>query len=170
MDKTIQKKMDELDEKQKEADRLVALREEFPDLRIVTDRWRRERYVSKSVNARATEVNFKHNCGCCPDSPLEARPYIETMGIQVFSDPDRYCVADRYDYSDDVAYPGWKDSFRANNISQQAIDKVENHLRAVAPEDYPYEYEEAKPKPKRETVRVAITNRRPSVKATLGSD
>lgn len=170
MDKTIQKKMDELADKQKEADRLVALREEFPDLKIDTDRWRRERYVSKSVNARATEVDFRHNCGCCPDSPLEARPYIETMGVQIFSDPDRYWIGERYDYSYDTATPGWKDSFHANNISQQAIDKVESHLRAVAPEDYPYEYEEARPKPKPARVRVALTNRRPRVKTTLGSD
>jgi hypothetical protein len=169
MDKTIQKKMDALAEKQEEADRLVALREEFPDLRIVTDRWQRERYVSKTVNARATEVDFRHNCGCCPDSPLEARPYIETMGTTVFADPDKYWVAQQCDYSD-MADPGWKDAFYANNISQQAIDKVESHLRAVAPEDYPYAYEESRPKPKPARARVALTNRRPGIKATLGGD
>ncbi len=150
MDDSIKKKMGELEEKKAEAEKILVLQKEFPDLRITYDRWRNARYVSKSVNARATEITLGFNCGCCPDSPLEARPYIETMGTKIFADPDSYCVGDRYDGDDDyrsvIAYTGWKDALNKHNISQQVMDKVENHLQHRAPKDYPYEYTERKPK------------------------
>lgn len=135
MDETIRKKFDELDAKKTEADLLKCLLREFPDLKISTDRWRRQRYTSRTVNNRATHVDFRHNCGCCPDSPLEARPYIETMGVQVFAQPDRYWVGERYDCYE-VEEPNWERTMRKQEISEVAIASVRSYLEARKPPPY----------------------------------
>ena len=128
--------MKELEDKKTEAEVLKALLVEFPDLKISTDRWRRQRYTSRTVNARATQVDFRHNCGCCPDSPLEARPYIETMGVQVFAQPDRYFVGERYDGIYEYEASGWEERMRKEDISDAAIEKVRAYLAAHEPPPY----------------------------------
>lgn len=135
MDQTVQKKLEELEQKKAEAKLVEALLVEFPDLKITTDRWKRQRYSSASVNARATSVDFRHNCGCCPDSPLEARPYIEALGVQIFANPDRYCVAEKYNVYE-VELPGWEADMRKEGVSDAAIEQVRSYLVACQPPPY----------------------------------
>jgi len=136
MDDSVKQIIDAAEKKAKEdADRVVlleALMKEFPDLKIATNRWGRQRYSSASVNAIADKVHFGHNCGCCNDSPLEARPYIEIMGTELFSDPDCFMVGER-DYRNsyyDEAWSGWREKLEASGISKKAIDRVESYLEA----------------------------------------
>lgn len=69
------------------------LGQQFPDLEVHTNRWKRERFMSKLVNNIANDYEIDHGCGCCPDSPLQLSPYIELNGHRIFfkssSDLDR---------------------------------------------------------------------------------
>ena len=143
MDESVKRILDSAEKKAKEdADRaatIKALMEKFPDLKIATNRWGRQRYSSASVNAVADKVRFGHNCGCCNDSPLEARPFVEVLGTEVFSHPDYFMVGERsisqpyYDH----AYSDWEEKLEKAGISQTAIDKVASYLRAKEPPPLP---------------------------------
>jgi len=86
---------------QKELDAIVKLREEFPDLEIDVDRWRHTRYMAKSANVRVTHVLFHRNCGCCADSPVHARPYLEFEdGTHVYSNPCDVMIGEPHVWSD----------------------------------------------------------------------
>lgn len=139
MDESIKRALEEAAKVQTESTTkrttIETLLKEFPDLKIKTDRWRNQRYSSKSINAIADQVDFRHNCGCCNDSPLEARPFIETMGVRIFADPDCYQVGERDWRGGDSAYPGWKDGLTKNGISEKAIEHIASYLKAVAPDD-----------------------------------
>jgi hypothetical protein len=143
MDDSVQKIIDAAEKKAKEdSDRLAliqSLTEKFPDLKVATNRWGRQRYSSALVNPIADKVHFGHNCGCCNDSPLEARPYIEVLGTEVFSSPDCFMVGER-DISQsyyDNAYSGWEDELEKAGISQKAVDRVSRYLEAHEPPTLP---------------------------------
>jgi hypothetical protein len=137
MDETVKRELDKASKAAKHAELINALQAEFPDLKVSTDRWKNKRFCSKSVNNRADQVDFRFNCGCCSDSPCEARPYIETMGIEVFADPDRYWIGARCDWADNYPAvsekPGWEEAMQKNGISQKAIDRTREYLDAMAP-------------------------------------
>lgn len=114
-------------EKTQEAERLRRLQEEFPDLRRHVGRWNKVAYCSKSVNDRVDRVELRHNCGCCPDSPLEAWPYLETPNGRVYSDPPQFFVGEDSMYGDRPS-PGWEDSLRKHGISGPVIEAVSSHF------------------------------------------
>jgi hypothetical protein len=114
--------------------RFEQLRQRFPDLDVAVDRWRHERYTSALVNPIADQVELKHNCGCCADSPLEARPYIEVDGARVYARPDCYQVGEKVSYTRDRPYPDWQAGLVKQGISAAAIARVASYLDAVTPE------------------------------------
>ena len=126
----LEKAKKQLAEAQAQLEQVEALHAKFPDLKIATNRWNHERYTSKQVNAVADQVEFCHNCSCCSDSPLEARPYIEVAGVKVYSDPDCFQVGEKEDYDQDREYEGWVANMLAAGISQAAITKVREKFKA----------------------------------------
>lgn len=137
MNESVKRELDKAAEATKRAELIAALQAEFPDLVVHTDRWQSKRFGSKTVNSRADHVDFGFNCGCCHDSPCEARPYIETMGVKVFADPDCYFIGERCDWGSNYRAVserrGWEDTMQQNGISQAAIDLVRRYLDTCAP-------------------------------------
>ena len=115
----------------KELLQIEELRKKFPDLDVAVDRWKHVRFMSGAVNAVADQVSICHNCSCCNDSPLEARPYITIDDVKIYSRPDCYTVGEADPYrGGERAYEDWQQQMLASNISQTAIDKVEKYLKA----------------------------------------
>lgn len=138
MDETVKNELDKATKAAERAELIAALQTEFPDLKVSTDRWQNKRFCSKSVNGRADQVDFRFNCGCCTDSPCEARPYIETLGVQVFADPDRYWIGERCDWGSNYRAvtedPRWEGAMRKQGISEEAIRITRRYLDANSPQ------------------------------------
>lgn len=116
-----------------EAERLLRLQAEFPDLKKYVGRWNKVAYYSKSVNDKVTDYESRHNCGCCNDSPLEVWPYVETPDGRVYSDPPSFMVGERVPVSyGDRAYPGWEKKLLDVGISGAVVERV-SHL--MSPSD-----------------------------------
>lgn len=123
--RTIEALRKEATEKLAEAEQLEAMFREFPDLRKYTGRWNKVAYYSKTVNHRVNNLDIRHNCGCCSDSPLEVWPYIETAHGRIYSDPASFFVGRRDSYSGgDVASHGWQDGLRKAGIPEEMIERI----------------------------------------------
>lgn len=109
-----------------EAERLAELSKLYPDLQKYVGRWNKVAYYSKTVNAAVTNVDIRHNCGCCSDSPLEAWPFIETPHGRVYSDPSKFWVGQRSDYAESGERPdeGWDTKMRDAKIPEAVIARV----------------------------------------------
>lgn len=123
-DDPLQAAQEALERAQKTVAEVTALKERFPDLHVTVDRWARKRYSSKLVNPIADQVDMQHNCGCCADSPLEARPYIRWNGVSVFASPDHYRVGEKTSSGLDDPYEAWEAGMRDYGISETAIQLV----------------------------------------------
>lgn len=134
------------EEWQEELDTLnikIKLLKDFPDLHKSIDRWSRVRLYSKQANAQTNDVDINHNCGCCNDSPLEARPFILINNIKVFSDPDRFTVGQKVDYGcGDKAYDDWQNALRKENIPEIIIEKIQEYFTENPPKYYTSEDED----------------------------
>jgi hypothetical protein len=108
----------------------------FPNLKRHVDRWRAERFCSIEANKRVTNCTIKHNCGCCPDSPLEVWPYLVfTDGIFIYSDPPSFMVGEKNGYGyGDIPYNNWKKKMREANIPETIIEKVKEYFEKNKPE------------------------------------
>lgn len=115
--------------------KITRLREEFPDLETHVDRWKTVRYMATSANARVDEVEFRNSCGCCPDTPVLALPYLEFEGVRIYSNPCYLYVGERsYDYSV-VPKLRWKKQYEDAGISYHIIAKIKQLLGARGEED-----------------------------------
>lgn len=130
----IQAELDKLnkeaEEKKVEADRLVRLFAEFPDLRKHVGRWNKVAYCSASVNSRVDKADFRYNCGCCSDSPLEVWPYLETASGKVYSDPPCFQVGEKYYLGGSRPYPNWKERMSSTGVSEVVVIMVQNHFES----------------------------------------
>jgi len=122
----IEEQKAEANAKQEEIQKLQRLHAAFPDLQRYVGRWNKVAYYSKSVNARITDADIRHNCGCCNDSPLEVWPFIETVDGFVYSDPPCFTVGEKipWDYGNHRPYDGWDEKMRAAGIPEALITKV----------------------------------------------
>lgn len=108
------------------------LRIEFPDLETHEDRWATVRYMAKSANARVDNVDFRYNCGCCADSPLQAMPYLEFNGLRVYSNPFYLFVGEKtYDGYVQENHK-WEKPFEDAGVPASVIDKIRQHLASLA--------------------------------------
>lgn len=114
----------ETTEKQREADRLRQLQEMFPDIQRQVGRWNKVAYASKSVNTKVDKYELRHNCGCCPDSPLELWPYIETELGRIYSNPAKFTIGESNYRQGERSYPGWDAKLRAEGIPEAMIERV----------------------------------------------
>lgn len=106
------------------------------------ERWNKTMYTSPDVNAIADGYDARHNCGCCPDSPLEIFPFIEVKlpedfvipehmsgqsdhSIRVYSQPACFRPGERNRWgNNDRAFPGWENEFHKHRINEQVIRRV----------------------------------------------
>jgi hypothetical protein len=128
IDKEIEKLNKEIDERSNEIIRLQNLKEIFPDIKQHTNRWKRVRYYSATVNSIAEDCDIGHNCGCCPDSPVEVWPFVKTENGNVYSDPPKFDVGEKYNYRD-RPHHNWKEILVKAGISEVVIEKVANHFK-----------------------------------------
>lgn len=122
----------EADEKQQTLDKLRQLHERYPDLKRDVDRWKNVRYYSPSVNAQVDRFDIRHNCGCCQDSPLEIRPYLETDLGRVYSSPPCFKVGEKHWMGGDKPYPNWQQKFRDAGIPEPIVGAVSQHFKVCA--------------------------------------
>lgn len=115
-------------EKAEEAEKLEKLTALFPDLRKQVGRWNKVAFCSKSVNEKVTRFDMRHNCGCCPDSPLEVWPYLETEHGKVYSDPPQFFVGEN-SYYGDRPRAGWEEELRKAGIPEAIVGAVGIHFR-----------------------------------------
>jgi hypothetical protein len=112
----------------KELAQIEELRKKFPDLDVAVDRWRHTRFMSEQVNTVADQVEIRHNCGCCNDSPLEARPYVTIDGVNIYSKPDCFTVGEADPYrGGERAYADWQQQLIDKHINQAAIDIIKKY-------------------------------------------
>ena len=131
---SITKLLKEATEKKQEAQRLQALLDQYPDLKVVyPGRSRTPHYSSASLNPQVDKVNVTLMCSCCPDPGVVAYFWKQTELGSVYSDSPRFDVGDHWNYSDHPR-PGWKDTLRKACISETAIEEVAAHFREQAQE------------------------------------
>lgn len=121
--RTIETLREEGNQRDIEADRLTCLLAEFPDVRKHVGRWNKVAYYSKAANTRATGFDQRYNCGCCPDSPLEIWPYVETAHGRLYTDPPMFTVGERAGMGA-RPNPGWERRIRDALIPETIIEGV----------------------------------------------
>jgi hypothetical protein len=127
----IKQKREEAAKAKAEADGALDLLDKFPDLELHVNRWKRERYSSAQANPLTTDCDISHNCGCCPDSPLEVWPYVQLGDVRVYSKPACFVVGERNAYGyGERPYDGWQDELEAEGIPDEVIAKVGAYLSA----------------------------------------
>jgi hypothetical protein len=119
------------------ADKMEKLKQLFPDIKVHTNRWGTKRNYSKQVNSVATNVEIRHNCGCCADSPVEAWPYLNTEFGPIYSDPPSFFVGEQNGYGyGQIESSGWEKTLRASNISESVINQVRAFFDANKPGEF----------------------------------
>lgn len=130
----IGKKEQEIFELQQLVNQLVQLEALIPNLSYSVDRWKTFRLHSPEVNAQAEEVDIRHACGCCGDSPIQARPYIEKNGQRVYTVPEVFIIREK-GYCCEHPYPGWRTTMLEAGISMKVIERVEAFFETHKPND-----------------------------------
>jgi len=135
---TLQEKITEQKENLK---KIEEINKKFPNLREYKDRWSNLYLCTKDVNTLVNEVYFKHNCGCCEDSPLEAWTYINIENKKIYSDPPNFTIGEKIPYyfsnsefeGGEKAYDNWENKLIENNIPQNIIDQIQDFFNENDP-------------------------------------
>ena len=98
-----------------------------PDMWLHTNRWKKKRFVSESINSKVTNLDICHNCGCCSDSPLEVWPYYEYEGVKVYSEPPVFTVGEKCGHGD-RPYEDWESALKRANIPDIFIAKIQSYF------------------------------------------
>lgn len=127
----------------KELQKALELTDVFPDIKVYKNRWNTEHYSSKSVNAKVTNIEFKHSCGCCSDAPLYAKCYLLYNGIKVYTEPVEICIGQGNAYGNgEIVDYNWKSTFEKYNINKSVNSIVEKFIEENLPENDEDEDEE----------------------------
>lgn len=118
----------EIDERNKEIDNLENIIKLYPDAIIEYKRGGGYYCCSTSVNNKANKVIITHSCGCCSDASLVAFPYIETKYGNIYSNPRKFHIGERF------LNNNWKDELLAANISNEIIDQIKSHMKQICDE------------------------------------
>jgi hypothetical protein len=104
--------------------------EEIPDVELGSTQWENEMLFSASINSIATNVEFKHSCGCCSGAPLLARFYIERFGKKIYVKPIEICIGCGNEYGSGEDFKNdWKDIiFKRNKINPELLEKVQKFV------------------------------------------
>jgi hypothetical protein len=132
----IQKLEKEAAEKLTLANRLTQLKKQFPDLREVTGRWNKVVYASKQANDKVEAFEWRRNCGCCADSPIEVWFYLVTELGRVYSDPPMFFVGEQ---NPDTYRPeprtGWDEDLIRAAIPERMIGEVKRGVFGLSEHD-----------------------------------
>lgn len=127
----------EIQEHEKQIERLrkvQSLINTYPDLKEYKDRWGRKYYTSSMINEKVDQVEIRHACGCCADSPLLAYFYKEIDGIKIYADPYSICIGNQNEFGyGDVPNPNWKKILRRHRIPEEMDGKVQAYFDAHPP-------------------------------------
>lgn len=119
-----------------ELGRIARLRREFPDLETDTDRWGHIRYMARSANSRVDQVLFHRNCGCCADTPLHARPYLEFEGFKIYSNPCNVMVGSHSEWGDGFKENDhWRAAYEEAGVNPAVIESIRRHIEYLAHDD-----------------------------------
>lgn len=125
-EKSVEERLRELEDQKECLYREAKLREKYPDLVVQTARWGKKCFSSVSVNDKVDKIEMRHNCGCCPDSPLEVFPYLEDpLGFKVYSNPSCFQVGELHYIAGDKPYDKWEEELRKVDIPQSIIDQIQ---------------------------------------------
>ena len=124
MNEEVEKLRKEAEANMSEAERLVRLYEKYPDMKKYVGRWNKIAYYSRSINEIANEVELRHNCGCCNDSPLEAWPFLQTEDGRVYSDPPRILVGEKHWIAGDTPEDGWEEKLLKEKIPEKIVEII----------------------------------------------
>lgn len=108
---------------------------DFPDIHIHTNRWKQERLSSTKAIITAEEVEIRHNCGCCPDSPIELWPYCTYEGLRIYSDPCGITIGEANPFGGETPYADWQEKLRKLGFHEGIIEKVQAWFDANESED-----------------------------------
>lgn len=111
----------------KHLDLMRSIIEKFPDLKVDTNRWKKERYNTELVNSIVDKVEIYHACGCCPDSILRVSPYIEIEGINIYSEPPTFGVGEKSYSGGDNFDNNWEQQLQNKNINSLVIDIIKEY-------------------------------------------
>jgi hypothetical protein len=128
----VEKLRKEAAEKLAEAESIEARTKAYPTLQRFEGRWKKVVYFTKDVNAQVNRFDIRHNCGCCPDSPLEIWPYLETPHGPIYSDPPRFMVGERSRYGGDRPYLKWEAEMQKVGLPEGIIGAVSMHFKQCA--------------------------------------
>jgi hypothetical protein len=125
------------------ADRIEAILKLFPDTVVNKDRFGTIRIEAKSCAKLCDKVELRHSCGCCGDSALLARPFMETAYGRI------YCsgigIGEKYYNGGDIPWKGWQEKIKAEGVPSVIVEKIEQHFhdcreaRRKEIENEPYE-------------------------------
>lgn len=128
--KSLQKRIDELqeliDSSKRELKNLRVIYTYFPDLQINMDRWSTRRFYSAKVNSSATNVDIHRSCGCCSDASIVVRPFLESQGYKIYSDPPAFYIGND-SYYGCLLDSNWEDILRDKNISEIVFEKIREY-------------------------------------------
>lgn len=128
---------DKLKKQKEEISRTEKVLGLYTDIEESRDRWGDIKLSSPSINAETDNILINHNCGCCPDSPLQVWPYKIIEGFKVFSKPACFMVGEQNQWGyGEIEYDGWQDKLRKENITEIVINKVQEFFNNNKPEDY----------------------------------
>lgn len=110
----------------KEAERLERIRAKFLDLDEERDRWGKVRLSAKSANPLTTDIETRHSCGCCNDSPYYAMPYLDFEGERIYASPVQTYIGEKAtSYYGEVWLDDWHEKLQAIGIPVTTIDKLQ---------------------------------------------
>jgi hypothetical protein len=119
---------EELEAKEKKLKLEKDLLEIFPDIQKFSNRWGHKHYRSSSVNLMATDVDFTHSCGCCPDSALYAKFYIMFEGEKIYADPVEISIGEKNEWGGgENIDTDWKETLIKYNINPDLFPEIEKY-------------------------------------------
>jgi len=111
--------------------------EKYFDISEYTDRWGTKRLSTSAINKEVDCVMIKHNCGCCPDSPLEVWPYKLIDEIEIYSKPAYFFVGEQNAYGyGDKPNNDWQKELRDAEIPEFIIEKIQEYFDDNPPKEY----------------------------------
>jgi hypothetical protein len=103
----------------------------YDNVKVDINRWNTKRIYTKEVNEKVNEVEIRHNCGCCSDSPIEIWPYyLEDGSINIYCDPIPLIVGNGNEPNEN-----WQQQFIDNKIPQTIINRVSKWFKENKNED-----------------------------------
>lgn len=127
---------DQLDASQKELKEIEDLKARYPNLEITVNRWKTKYISSTDVNQIVTNIETKHDCGCCSDSSFYVYLYMidQKTNKKIYSSPYRFIVGELADWKPSentfLEPKNIEKALTKHNISKPIIEKIVKWMKA----------------------------------------